>query len=296
MKIVYFHTAKGNFGDELNRWLWPRIITRGLTGFTHHGNANTPIDDPSELWFYGIGTILDERIPPDVDKIIFGSGFGYGARPPDIARAKVFFVRGKYTARELNLTPDKALTDPAILLRRFFPLIPEHDRIHEISVIPHHSSVKGDFWRRACNELGLHYIDPRTADIQRLVEEISASKLVIAEAMHGAIVADAFRVPWIAISSVEETNDFKWRDWCESVGLDYKPTRFTAIYENTSGSALKNGINAIKLKVRERELSKVLKSRCLAQLSDEKLLDTHLRDMDQRLGDLQDYLQQRGVG
>ena len=296
MKIMYFHTSQGNFGDELNRWLWPRVIGNCISGFGHHGDTGSNANNPNDILFYGIGTLLDDRIPQQAEKIIFGSGCGYGNRLKTIDHARVFFVRGKHTARALNLPPEKGLTDPAILLRHFFPVVADQERIHEVSVIPHYSSVKGNFWRQACDDLQLNYIDPRSTDIQAVVAEISSSKLIIAEAMHGAIVADAFRVPWIAISSVKETNDFKWCDWCESLGLAYNPVRFAAIYQNSAQKPLKAWLNAIKLRRRKHQLRQAASSHKTALLSDDRVLSQHLRAMDQHLQELKDHLHKRGLG
>jgi len=295
MKVVYFQTPKSNFGDELNRWLWPRLIGDAISGFSHHDDKAATTSDPDELLFYGIGTILDNRIPQAGEKIIFGSGYGYGVKPEDIASAKIFFVRGKDTAKALNLTPDKALTDPAVLLRRFFPVVAEQDKVHDIAFMPHHSSVKGNFWRKACHELNIHYIDPQSADIDDVVKQIASSKCLIAEAMHGAIVADTFRVPWIAISSVKETNDFKWRDWCGTLGLDYAPIRFMAIYDAPANKSFKRLLNAIKLKIRKYQLAQVATAGGhKAMLSDVKVLNSHLEAMDEQVIKLEAYLHERG--
>ena len=73
MKLVHWigKHNKRNFGDELNPWLWSRV----LPGFFD--------DDDAEL-FLGIGSILFDSWPASSRKIVVGSGFaGYTAPPND---------------------------------------------------------------------------------------------------------------------------------------------------------------------------------------------------------------------
>lgn len=293
MKVIYFQDPRGNFGDELNRWLWPQIIGDSISGFGHHGRETFEENRAEKTLFYGIGTILDERMPEEPEKIVFGSGCGYGVPLESLHGCKVFFVRGRKTAESLGLPVSKALTDPAILLRRFFDVIPDKDRIHPVSFMPHHSSVAGGFWQKACHALNIHYIDPLGFDIESVVGQISASRLIIAEAMHGAIVADTFRVPWIPVSSVTETNPFKWQDWCSTLDLTYKPVLLTAIFHNAANSRWKAVINGYKLGQRKRQLKALLGDvNRRAMLSDEKLLNAHIADMELQVERLKNYLEQ----
>jgi len=59
--------------------------------------------------------------------------------------------------------------------------------------------------------------------VQKTLTAIQQSRLLIAEAMHGAIVADALRVPWIPIRFHKHILPFKWRDWCASLNMSYDP-------------------------------------------------------------------------
>ena len=89
--------------------------------------------------------------------------------------------------------------------------------------MPHHTSITSVDWKSVCEPLGIEYIDP-TADICSSLQKIQASDVVIAEAMHAAIVADALRVPWVPVNlHGGYINSFKWNDWCGSLGLEYKP-------------------------------------------------------------------------
>lgn len=290
MKVIYFQDPEGNFGDELNRWLWPRLFDGAVTGFGHHGIETREENQTESLLFYGIGTILDDRIPVEPRKIIFGSGFGYGDPLSNLKNCEIIFVRGSKTAKAIGVAAEKALTDPAVLLRHFFPVVSTEERVHDVSFMPHHSTTAGNFWESACKDSGINYISPMGFDVEAVVKQISSSRLVIAEAMHAAIVADAFRVPWIPVTSVPETNPFKWQDWCESLDLKYQPNQITPIYRNTTGNPAKDLINKVKALLRRHELRAISKKRSAIMLSDTRVLDARRMKMDELVKDLRDRL------
>jgi hypothetical protein len=129
-------------------------------------------------------------------------------------------VRGPLTARALNLDERFAMTDPAILLatlREFSGL----DRRGTIFV-PHWKSVRYGNWEAICSSLGIEYVHP-CGDSKAVVRRIAAAEKVIAESMHAAIIADAFRVPWIPVALSREVSPFKWVDWTSSVNVSYSP-------------------------------------------------------------------------
>jgi succinoglycan biosynthesis protein ExoV len=77
-------------------------------------------------------------------------------------------------------------------------------------------------WAGLCEQAGVHYISS-TWSVDECLAQLEASELVITEAMHGAILADAYRVPWIPMRYGYRSFDFKWHDWCRSMGLSYEP-------------------------------------------------------------------------
>ena len=67
-------------------------------------------------------------------------------------------------------------------------------------------------------------------------QAIGGARLVLSEAMHGAILADIARVPWQGFAFGGQFNQDKWLDWAEMFGLDlrlcslpgfYDPARFS---------------------------------------------------------------------
>lgn len=216
MQLYYLKDPVGNFGDDLNGWLWPRLIPEHLF-----------VGD--DTLFIGIGTILDRRIPKGPFKIVFGSGCGYAPLPLIDDRYEIYFVRGPRTAASIGLPREKWITDPAILLDG--SMFEAQGRSGDTAFIPHHGSMmrahaQGCDLGEICESVGLRLIDP-TGPIEQVLADLCTAKLVIAEAMHGAIIADAFRIPWVPIKLYGHTLDFKWLDWTESLELAYEPTALT---------------------------------------------------------------------
>jgi succinoglycan biosynthesis protein ExoV len=212
VKIHLLNNVRGNFGDDLNGWLWNSLLPE----------AWSETDDG--ILFVGIGTILDKKLPAARVRVVFGAGVGYSAAPSDIsagtARWRIYGVRGPLTARALKLDKRLAMTDPAILLAT----LPEFRGLKRRGVIfiPHWKSVRYGYWQGICDSLGIEFVDP-CQESKSVVARIAAAEKVIAESMHAAIIADAFRVPWIPVALSREVSPFKWVDWAASLNVTYSP-------------------------------------------------------------------------
>jgi succinoglycan biosynthesis protein ExoV len=224
VRLEHYRDPKGNFGDDLNPWLWPRVRP-GLLD-----------DDPREL-FIGMGTLLNpwftRRLPPAAHRHVFGTGAGYGDPPEMGPRWTVHCVRGPRTAKAIGVSPEKAVTDPAALVAcTELPLaLPGR----HVAFMPHHRSARRAPWSLYCGIAGLRYIDPRWP-VERVLGELRGCDLVAAEAMHGAIVADALRIPWVACFLHEQVHEPKWLDWTESLGLELRPLRMQAPLQIKGGA------------------------------------------------------------
>lgn len=206
-----------NFGDgPLNHWLWPQLLP-GL------------LQPESERLFVGIGSLLNDLLPAQPLKVVFGTGIGYGQRTPaPDATWRVYAVRGPLSAQALGLDPAAAITDSAMLVRAV-PLPPVAKQF-KVSYMPHWWSDVHGHWRAACDLAGIHFIDP-LAGVETVLTELRQTELLISEALHGAIVADALRTPWVPVTAYKHILHLKWHDWCQSVGLAFQPHRLAPLYQ-----------------------------------------------------------------
>ena len=226
MKLYYYQKTCGNFGDDLNLWLWKNLFPDAF-------------DEDDKKVFFGIGTIINDRIydrAPNADRIIiFSSGVGYGKTPlqnlPTINdRWKVYCLRGPLSAKALGVSPDLAITDGAVLIRRLFEPQTKIEKKQKFSYMPHvDQAVKhGEIWQKICQQAGYGYIDPRWTR-EEVLTALCQTETLITEAMHGAIVADALRVPWIPVKTSSSIFEFKWWDWCKSLDLEYTPHQMSEL-------------------------------------------------------------------
>ena len=215
---IYFYNhystkyGSRNFGDDINPFLLGSLFSKAL------------IDSP-QICIVGIGTILatgiSEKVAHYERKIVFSSGVAYDRLTEDFDAGWDFVcVRGPKTRAVLNLPEDTGICDGAILLADFFPPRATSQR-EGIVFIPHVNTdwAAGEMLRRICRESRLAYLCP-DAPAEHFIEMVRGASLVITEAMHGAILADAMRTPWIPMHFLNHTQ-FKWEDWFASVELPY---------------------------------------------------------------------------
>lgn len=208
MELYYATSKDGNFGDDMNLWFWDHFLPDWR-------------DCYPDRTLFGIGTILGTKILRRHDKVLVcGSGSGYGGLGPvDPGRVRISWVRGPLTARLLGLDDSVAITDPASLLT----IMPEFASLprggNGTIFIPHRATAQLAInWDRIGRMCNLRVVLPNQ-DAKEVIRKIIGADLVVTESMHGAIMADAFRIPWVPIKISNEFNDHKWNDWAAGLGL-----------------------------------------------------------------------------
>lgn len=281
VKIYYYKHPNGNVGDDLNPWLWPQLAPDIFTGVAYHSPETKKCVDPKDELFIGIGTILNDWLPELNTKYVYGSGAGYGASPI-LKNAKIYCVRGPLTSELLGLDKSYSVTDGAIMIGKLnMPIRPLK---YKYAFFPHHSSSDAGMWESLCEDLGINYICPNDSP-EIVIAKIQESEIVIAEAMHGAIMADTLRTPWIPVCTHPGILEFKWRDWCCSMELSYQPYNLPALWPvNTWFDKVKAGVKYSFASMMMRRLMK--KGRPI--ISRDRVFDARLEKMDSLLNEIID--------
>jgi succinoglycan biosynthesis protein ExoV len=218
MRLQWFRGGRPNFGDELNAWMWPRLLPDFF-------------DDDPRVLFLGIGSIIGTQYDTAARKVVFGAGYvsAYHDRVPDVRGPDwdVFFVRGPRTARALGLPDNVGIGDAAILVRALG--LARRPVPGRVGFMPHWESLPRGNWQAACERAGVWLIDP-SSPVNEVLDAILGCELLLSEAMHGVIVADALRVPWIPLLPIDAQHRDKWLDWAESLHV---PLRFRRLWPST---------------------------------------------------------------
>lgn len=284
MKLFYYRDpVLRNFGDDLNPWLWEKLLPGQL-------------DDGSDCLLVGIGTILNDRLPNARKTAVFGSGVGYGNGLPKVDESwTIYCVRGPLSAERLGIDKAKAITDSALLLRLVG--LPKAKVRYGKAYMPHAVEAQrgGKTWQQICEDLDVVYLDPRWP-IEKVLNAIAQCEVLYTEAMHGAIVADALRVPWVPVSTSFDILPFKWQDWCLSVDLEYEPQVVDpplfrrGIRDAPGGCSLGTQLQyRLKAHLTARQFQKMLR-RAKPILSDDTTLDRLTEQLEHRLEQLRDDL------
>lgn len=265
MNLKFYKGNVSNFGDALNEHIWPSILQCEFDNY----------DDIGGYGFYGIGTLIDGRIPLKSKSIIFGTGIRDVKKDYSGNNWNIYFVRGPITARVLNLKSSYCVSDPAYCLK-FLSMENEKSKLNanSIGLIPHFLSLNYIDWEKTCDQLGYTYIDPRNS-VPDILESIQGCKAIITEAMHGAIIADYYRIPWARFRFFSHfyesplVSEVKWNDWLASIEKN--------IYSHDIPFLMKGTATGVKGALRRRSQNYLL-TRSLASIKEFNLSSDSVLD------------------
>ena len=209
MKLQYCQIEGGNFGDDLNRLLWPSLfpdLAQQAVGTV----------------FYGIGTLLDGHHAKRLKKVVLGTGIGEARAARRDTNWDFRWVRGPHSAREFGIPERFGLGDSAILWPELQRRKTQVCAEGPIGLIPHYATWDSFDWNQVAAQAGMVAINPRLAP-QVVVARMRGCSRIMAESLHGAICADAMGIPWAASVLAHRFNAFKWLDWLATINRPFAP-------------------------------------------------------------------------
>lgn len=198
-----------------------------------------------------IGTVLGMKVLQWLDGPldIWGCGWKGNALPADVMKRAVFHaVRGPRTVVGLELPSATPIGDPALLLPQLYPhQAPRHRRTLFIPHIFHMDGPSASMWRQrtGCDEVLSTWVvstwPPRgdialwdLADLLRAriklgvvphtawwtVDRIIGADFVLTGSLHGAVLAQAYGIPWAAYDHGVGNVPEQWLDWAEYIDVN----------------------------------------------------------------------------
>lgn len=220
---VWLHDRRiGNFGDALNL-----VLLRSL-GFEVAGSQALETVNRGRCLF-AIGSVISDwhiqRSAREID--VWGSGWrGEPIAGVLMSRLTIHAVRGPRTAAALGC-PGVPLGDPALLMPRFHPA-PQRSGKGTALLVPHYLERRTP----APDAVGCNAVlRPRVRQRGRwigwslptpleFVDQIATADFVLTGALHGAIIAQAYGIPWAAWAGSTIDCPTKWLDWFDYLGIE----------------------------------------------------------------------------
>jgi hypothetical protein len=265
------HNSRVNFGDYISKYLYDKLI-----------DGNTERD---EILLLGVGSILHaplltkvlESRPGLLELHVWGSG----ARTPHgpgvpFAESRIITrihgVRGRYTARALQCSDELAIGDPAFLLPWLIRASPTKAKSGAIFV-PHISQCKYSRGSEAllaeshCDRVLEPLIEPTPAALEKFVAELCNASFILTNSLHGAILAQAYGIPYAYGMVGDYLNcPFKWKDHSSTIGADCRFARnleqARAIYRDNFARAVNPNAARILRALPEHWLAPLARELC----------------------------------
>lgn len=204
--ISCYWAISNNFGDLIGPYILEKMSK-------HKVVYAQPVDTYS---YYVFGGSIINHV--NKHAVVWGAGLGTltdGINP----EAKIHAVRGPLTrarALSIGINCPSVYGDPGMLLPKFYT--PPQGKKHRVGVLPHYVDAFRGFDRYPW----VHVIDV-FQPIEAVIDAIASCDAILSSSLHGIVVAHAYGVPaaWVKISDSLGGDGTKFRDYFNSVGMDY---------------------------------------------------------------------------
>lgn len=213
---IYWWDDRPNFGDEIGPYLINKITKRPVINIRNIPNAcgimtvgsiiqNT---DRNNISIWGSGLISDNQS-------IIRNLINYTP-----ISGKITALRGKRTAQilkeRLSWPIPNIYGDPALLMPCFYQPTVRNETNNKIVICPHYQHKKyfTTFTHKDT------YVTDVSLGVEKIIDDIANSNVCISTSLHGLIIAQAYRIPWVwlRISNDRLFGDFfKFEDFFTTI-------------------------------------------------------------------------------
>lgn len=188
-ELTVWH-APDNFGDLLG----PAILQR-------LGYRVRPVEDVADAELIACGSTIEMVLPQARDGLmVWGSGLLHG-EAVDVSRLDIRAVRGRLTAALTEVSVPAA--DPAVLVPELWVKPPVKYRV---GVVRHYVDEDPYPWADA--------VISTRASVEEVLSFIGSCARVVSSSLHGAIVAQAWGIPYMRVHHPGVWGgNFKWIDY-----------------------------------------------------------------------------------
>ncbi|MCG2582830.1 polysaccharide pyruvyl transferase family protein [Massilia sp. TS11] len=216
-----------NLGDHLVQLLGPRCFTHSAWQRLQSDTEHLYILIGSFICDYNLSRVVDAGRKP----VLVGAGYRGEIVSGALIDQSIFVAcRGRHThellrQHRLNVP---VIGDPAVVLPI---LVPRRRRLRRPSLlVPHIGDPQRTQYvpgEHGCDAL-VQAETRDTDDLIRLIRDISSARFVLAGAMHAAIIAYAYGVPFAFFRPASGYLDcpYKWEDWLTSISETMIPVHF----------------------------------------------------------------------
>lgn len=200
---------KQNLGDVLSPIVYEWMLEQ--EGIDKEQNIGKTVH------MLGIGSVIGMG---RFDAVVWGSGIHTFKTIRDIVnqmkyrKYDVRAVRGPVTASVLEACGykcPKVYGDPAILMPEIYSPL-KVEKKYKVSVILHieHQNIQ--------KPEDMHYINMKTTEYKKVIDEIVSSEKIISSSLHGIILAETYGIPAVFLKAGMEDEMLKFYDWYYSTG------------------------------------------------------------------------------
>lgn len=209
---LYYFSARKNFGDEIGPFI---ASTETSQPFFNVRDLPWEVDHS----YCMVGSLLHSLNKRNC--IVWGSGFicSPDDQKPKFSPKRILALRGPISskfAEDLGWGKCDIYGDPGLLIPQYLPPDPKQEK-KNIVVIPHYQ-----FASAHKIELDNVEIVHPSRDLKDVAQSIASAELVISSSLHGIILAEAYRTPWVWWRQTTDTRkgaELKFQDFFQSLGI-----------------------------------------------------------------------------